>query len=159
MKNKMISILISVCFSTALPAVAEKPSFDQYVEGLKKEGIEKGFDAQLVNQAFANLNYRERAVKADRNQPEKKLTLDEYIPRAVPNWKVKKAQKLYQENRADLERLGKKYGVQPRFIVALWGVESNFGALMGNFNVIEALSTMAYEGRREEFFVQKYFKR
>ena len=98
------------------------------------------------------MTHKPRAVKADKNQTEKKLTLDEYIPRAVPDWKVKQAKALYKEHYAELSRIGEEYGVQPRFIVALWGVESNFGKFTGNYPVIDALSTLAYDGRREAFF-------
>lgn len=157
MRKGLISILIGAALSLSAPALAEKQSFDSYIEGLKKESLEKGYDAALIEKAFSNLTYRERAVKADRNQPEKRLTLDEYIPRAVPDWKVSQARKLYDEHYDDLKRIGEIYGVQPRFLVALWGVESNFGKFTGNFNVIEALSTMAYDGRREAFFRGEVF--
>ncbi|MGF1766125.1 lytic murein transglycosylase [Enterovibrio makurazakiensis] len=157
MRKGLIGILIGAALSLSAPVLAEKPSFDEYVTGLKQEGSAKGIDAQLLEQAFDGIRYRERAVKADRNQPEKRLTLDEYIPRAVPDWKVKKARRLYDEHYDDLKRIGEEYGVQPRFLVALWGVESNFGALTGNFNVVEALTTLAYDGRREAFFRKEVF--
>lgn len=83
------------------------------------------------------------------------MTLDEYIPRAVPEWKVKQAQSLYEKHYTELQRIGKQYGVQPRFIVALWGVESNFGAFTGNFRVIDALSTLAYEAAVKSFSAKK----
>jgi len=126
--------------------------FSEYIKGLKQEARELGISEETLESAFANVEYRPRAVKADKNQPEKKLTLDEYIPRAVPDWKVKQAKHLYKKYYSDLTRIGHKYGVQPRFIVALWGVESNFGKLTGGYNVIDALATLAYEGRRETFF-------
>ncbi|WP_407330837.1 lytic transglycosylase domain-containing protein [Enterovibrio sp. 27052020O] len=157
MRKGLIGILIGAALSLSAPVMAEKPSFDNYVAGLKEEGVTKGIDPQLLEQAFDGIRYRERAVKADRNQPEKRLTLDEYIPRAVPDWKVKKARRLYDEHYADLQRIGEEFGVQPRFLVALWGVESNFGALTGNFNVVEALTTLAYDGRREAFFRKEVF--
>lgn len=159
MRKGLIGILIGAALSISAPGMAEeKQSFEHYVDGLKKESAEKGFDTTLIEQAFSNLTYRERAVKADRNQPEKRLTLDEYIPRAVPDWKVAQARKLYDQHYNDLKRIGDIYGVQPRFLVALWGVESNFGKFTGNYNVIEALSTMAYDGRREAFFRNEIFE-
>ncbi|WP_117233785.1 lytic murein transglycosylase [Vibrio maerlii] len=133
-------------------AESAKPSFEDYVLELKEQGREQGISEPILEQAFSDVTYKPRAVKADKNQPEKRLTLDEYIPRAVPDWKVKQAQKLYKQNYADLKRIGDEYGVQPRFIVALWGVESNFGTFTGNYRVMDALATMAYDGRREEFF-------
>lgn len=148
--KKFLSVILGA--SIASPAFANEMSFEQYVEKLKAEARTKGISEQVISVAFEDVTYKPRAVTADRNQPEKKLTLDEYIPRAVPAWKVKQAKALYQKHHEALTAVGEKYGVQPRFIVALWGVESNFGRFTGNYSVIDALSTMAYEGRREEFF-------
>ncbi|KXF81457.1 lytic murein transglycosylase [Enterovibrio coralii] len=157
MRKGLIGILIGAACAMSAPVLAEKPSFDSYVAGLKEEGAAKGIDSALLEQAFDGISYRERAVKADRNQPEKRLTLDEYIPRAVPDWKVAKARKLYDQHYNDLKRIGDEFGVQPRFLIALWGVESNFGAFTGNYNVVEALTTLAYDGRREAFFRNEVF--
>ena len=130
----------------------QKPTFEQYIGQLKQEALEKGYSQQLLDISFANVTFHKRAVKADRNQPEVVETLDTYLPKRVPNWKIKKARELYKKHKPMLTDIGNKYGVQPRFIVALWGLETNFGKYMGNFNVISALSTLAYEGRREAFF-------
>lgn len=148
--KKLLSVILG--FTLATPVLANEVSFEHYVEGLKQQARQEGISEKILTEAFDGVEYKPRAVVADRNQPEKKLTLDEYIPRAVPDWKVKQAQELYDEHYDELQRIGKEYGVQPRFIVALWGVESNFGRHMGNYSVIDALSTMAYEGRREAFF-------
>lgn len=127
-------------------------SFEAYVQTLKTQALEEGIRSDTVNQAFEKVTFKPRAVQADRSQPEHKITLEQYLPRAVPDWKVKQARKQYRKHRSELERIGAEYGVQPRFIVALWGVESNFGSLTGGFSVVDALTTMAYEGRRESFF-------
>ena len=148
--RKLLSVVLGLSLSS--PVIANEVSFEQYVEGVKQQARQEGISEQVLQSAFAEVEYKPRAVVADRNQPEKKLTLDEYIPRAVPEWKVKQARALYEKHYQELRRIGEQYGVQPRFIVALWGVESNFGALMGKYSVIDALSTMAYDGRREEFF-------
>lgn len=132
-------------------------NFDTYIAQLKTEALEKGFSEQLVEQSFANVSYHKRAVKADRNQPENVETLETYLPKRVPDWKVNKARELLNKHHQELTAIGKQYGVQPRFIVSLWGLESNFGKITGNFNVISALSTMAYEGRREAFFKGQLF--
>ncbi|MEF1256783.1 MULTISPECIES: lytic murein transglycosylase [unclassified Vibrio] len=148
--KKLMSVALGVTLASSV--FANEVSFEEYVEGLKVEARQNGISEAVIEQAFDNVTHKPRAVKADKNQPEKKLTLDEYIPRAVPDWKVKQARELYKEHYAELSRIGEEYGVQPRFIVALWGVESNFGRFTGNYPVIDALSTMAYDGRREDFF-------
>jgi len=126
--------------------------FKQYVIELKKEALSQGFTQDLVDSSFAKVKFHKRAVKADRKQPEKVETLDTYLPKRVPAWKVKKARQLYKKHQDILTRIGNDYSVQPRFIVALWGLETNFGKFTGGYNVISALSTLAYEGRREVFF-------
>lgn len=151
---------LSVFSMTPVQAAQEnsdKPSFEQYIEQIKQEALSKGFSQQLLDNSFAKVKYHKRAVVADRNQPEKVETLDTYLPKRVPKWKVNRARKLYKQHRQLLTEVGKKYGVQPRFIVALWGLETNFGKIMGNYNVVSALSTLAYEGRREAFFKKQLF--
>ncbi len=145
-------VLAASCLSMSSAFSAQPEDFQQYVLQLKQQGREQGISEQTLEVAFANVTFRPHAVKADNNQPERRLTLDEYIPRAVPQWKINQAKALYQQHKEILNEIGYQYGVQPRFIVALWGVESNFGKFMGNYNIIDALSTMAYEGRREDFF-------
>jgi membrane-bound lytic murein transglycosylase B len=126
--------------------------FDKYVVELKAEALTHGFSRSLIDNSFAKVKFHKRAVSADRKQPEKVETLDTYLPKRVPSWKVKKARSLYKQHQAILTKIGNEYGVQPRFIVALWGLETNFGKFTGGYNVVSALSTLAYEGRREAFF-------
>ncbi|GDY27466.1 lytic transglycosylase domain-containing protein [Agarivorans sp. Toyoura001] len=141
----------TVLFSAAFSLHAE-PGFDNYVEELKVEAASEGISQATIDAAFTNAKFYPRAVKADKQQPEFKLTLDTYLPRAVPDWKVQQARALYKKHYPLLKEIEKKYKVQPRFIIALWGVESNFGKFTGNYSVVSALATMSYEGRREAFF-------
>lgn len=131
---------------------ADKVSFEQYVENLQKEAIEKGFSEEFAKQHLTNLNYNKRVVKADKNQPEFKETLDTYLPKRVPQWKIDRARKAYKENLPLLKEIGEKFGVQPRFIVSLWALETNFGRIQGKMPIIDSVATLAYDGRREAFF-------
>jgi membrane-bound lytic murein transglycosylase B len=134
-----------------------KPNFEEYVSALKQEALDKGFSQQLIDSAFNEVKFHKRAVKADKNQPERRLTLDTYLTSRVPDWKVKQAVDLYNKHRVLLEKIERQYSVQARFIVALWGNESNFGKITGKFPVISALTTLAYEGRREALFKKQLF--
>ena len=126
--------------------------FQQYLTNLKQEAIAKGYDTQLIEQAFASAAYKEKVISADKNQPEVKETLETYLPKRVPQWKIDRARKLYKENQDVLEKVAKDFGVQARFIVAIWGLESNFGAIQGGHNVISSLVTLAFDGRREALY-------
>ncbi len=158
----LFSAICSVSSVVSLHANAEEvplteAGFGQYVKDLKIEALEKGFNQALIESSFAKVKFHKRAVKADRSQPEKVETLDTYLPKRVPKWKIEKARKLYKKHQKLLKKIADKYDVQPRFIVALWGLETNFGKITGNYNVISALATLAYEGRREAFFKRQLF--
>lgn len=131
--------------------------FHTYLETLKADALAQGFDGAFFDKVTADVTFRPTVVKSDKNQPERKITLDTYLATRVPDWKVKQAVELYQENQALLTEIGNKYGVQPRFIVALWGNESNFGRIQGKFDVLSALASLAYEGRREALFKKQFF--
>ncbi|GAA0858179.1 lytic murein transglycosylase [Aliiglaciecola litoralis] len=150
--------LFSVCIEAQEKQNASpKLSFAEYLQTIKQEALEKGFSVELVDRAFKDVEYYQRAVKADKNQPERKITLDTYLKTRVPDWKVAQAVKLYRQHQPLLQQVADAYGVQPRFIVALWGNESNFGKIMGKFPVLSALTTLAYDGRREAFFKKQLF--
>jgi membrane-bound lytic murein transglycosylase B len=155
-----LSTLVFTVFATTANTVnteKEKIPFEQYVSTLKVEAIDLGISATVVNNAFEKVEFLQRSVKSDKSQPEFKLTLDTYIPRAVPDWKIDQAREAYKKHYYLLHKIGKEYGVQPRFIVALWGIETNFGRLTGRHYVISSLTTMAYEGRREALFKKQLF--
>ncbi|NVK56508.1 MAG: lytic murein transglycosylase [Alteromonadaceae bacterium] len=153
-------LFIAVCVF-ALPALAseehsKQAEFEQYKILLKNEAIDAGFASQFVDEMLASVYYRATVVKADKNQPEKKVTLDTYLETRVPDWKVEQAITLFEEHRELLTKIGREYGVQPRFIVALWGNESNFGRLQGSYPVLSALASLAFEGRRETLFKAQF---
>jgi len=158
-RYQLVGILLSWLFISSFchAQTPVKPSFEEYVEKLKVESIEQGFSDEFVATVFKDVEFYKRAVKADKNQPERKITLDSYLTTRVPDWKVSQAVEYYQKHKKLLEEIGEIYDVQPRFIVALWGNESNFGRIQGNFPVVSALTTLAYEGRREALFKKQLF--
>jgi len=151
--KKLAVILLSASLSTSVLAEQKtQADFDAYVAALKKEALEKGYDEVLVDQALATAKFKKKVISADKNQPEVKETLETYLPKRVPQWKIDRARKLYKENQDVLEKVAKEYGVQARFIVALWGLESNFGKIQGGHSVIASLVTLAFDGRRETMY-------
>ncbi|MGL4269088.1 MAG: lytic murein transglycosylase [Plesiomonas sp.] len=129
--------------------------FAPFIEQLKQQAIAQGLAPETVARGFANVYFLERAVHSDRGQPEFKLTLSQYLQKSLTPAKIQKAREMYQQYRPLLTRIGREYGVQPQYIVALWGSESSFGRYTGNEDVISALSTLAFEGRRKAFFTQQ----
>ena len=129
-----------------------------WVRELRREALSRGVSARVFDAAMAEAPQPvERVLELDRRQPETTLTFPEYLARVVTPQRIETAIARYRENQGVLARVGERYGVQPRFIVALWGIESNFGQLTGGFNVFAALATLAYDGRRSQFFRGELF--
>ncbi|WP_234000039.1 lytic murein transglycosylase [Pseudoalteromonas sp. T1lg76] len=130
----------------------QQAAFDAYVTKLKGEALEKGYSQELLDTAFATIKFKPKVISADKNQPEVKETLETYLPKRVPQWKIDRARELYKKHQDTLEKIAAEYGVQARFIVALWGLESNFGRIQGGHPVISSLVTLAFDGRREALY-------
>ncbi len=133
----------------------EPSQFSAYVALLKQQAGEKGISEETLDRAFANIHFIPRVINADRNQPEKKATLDDYLKRVLPARKVEQGARQYEDNKPLLDKIGREYGVPAAYIVALWGLESGFGKIQGKEDSISALSTLAFEGRREAFFIKQ----
>ena len=130
-------------------------SFAEWREGVRSEALGLGISAAIFDAAFVDVEPIPRVIELDRSQPEVTLTFDQYVERVVPESRVAKGRKLLADHRDLLEPIGRKYGVPPRFIVALWGIETNFGQYLGGFPVIASLATLAYDGRRSAYFRQE----
>lgn len=98
------------------------------------------------------MKYIPRVIELDRRQPEGTMTHEEYMRKVIPESKVKKAREQFSLHKELLQEAQEKTGVAARFIVALWGKETHFGKITGNYHVPSALATLAYDGRRAKFF-------
>ena len=143
-------VLVSVLLLWSLPAGAQ--DFQAWLHDLRAEARERGITEATLNDALGGVTLIPRVIELDRKQPEFTLTFAQYRDRVVPAARIKKGRRKLAENRALLEEIGKKIGVQPRFIVALWGIETDFGRVTGGFSVIPALVTLAFDGRRSAYF-------
>jgi membrane-bound lytic murein transglycosylase B len=141
---------VSVFVGLSFQAQAEE--FDVWRGALRTEALSNGISAALFDEAFQNVSPIARVIELDRNQPEFTLTLSTYLQKVVSGTRTKKARIRLEEHKDILAEVSAKYGVQPRFIVALWGIETNFGQHTGGFSVIAALATLAHDGRRSAYF-------
>jgi membrane-bound lytic murein transglycosylase B len=131
---------------------ADSPNFDTWLAGLRAEAAAAGIDAAILDAALTGIRPIPRIIELDRSQPEGRLTAAQYLERVVPASRQSAARQRLARHRGLLQSVAARYGVQPRFIVALWGIETDFGRNTGGFGVIESLATLAYDGRRADFF-------
>jgi len=152
--NKIFLVIALLLFSTIMfisPCIADD-DFTKWLDGLRKEALSQGISSATLDIALADLKPLKRVVELDRNQPEFKKTFQQYINMAVNRVRIMKGRRLISQHRDLLEKINGKYGVQPQFLVAIWGLESNFGKNTGGFSVIQAVATLAYDARRSSFF-------
>ena len=149
--NVFKSIIYVSFFIFSFKAFSQN-DFNTFLLKMSKEAEQKGVSTQIIKDFQKKSVFIPRVIELDRSQPEFKLTLDEYLKKVVTSSRIKKANKKYNENKDILKKVSEYYGVQPRFLVSLWGIETDFGRLTGGFSVISALSTLAFEGRRHEYF-------
>ncbi len=142
--------LISLLLLPQLSPAAE--DFSQWLAGLRAEAMDKGISVATLDAALADIQPIKRIIKLDRNQPEFKKDYWSYIKMTVTNSRIKKGRRMLLNHRTLLEDIKNRYGVQPRFLVAIWGMETNFGTYTGGFPVISSLATLAYDARRGKFF-------
>jgi membrane-bound lytic murein transglycosylase B len=150
--RRQILLLIFAISLISLPPQAKAVDFDTWIKEFSAEATTKGISPSTVDNALVGIRPIPRVIELDRRQPEFTLTFSNYMKRVVTATRIKKARVRYDRHRELLERVRKRYGVQPRFIIALWGIETDFGRLTGGFDVIPALATLAHDGRRSTFF-------
>jgi membrane-bound lytic murein transglycosylase B len=132
-------------------------SFPAFVTGVKAEGRRLGIRAATLDRAFQGVQPNQRVIELDRKQPEFTFTWEQYRTRIVSDIRITRGRELFHQNRALLTAVQQRYGVPPGVIMGIWGLESNYGQSSGGFNVIEALATLSWEGRRAAFFRSELF--
>jgi membrane-bound lytic murein transglycosylase B len=135
----------------ASPALAAD-GFAHFVAGLRAEALRDGISPAILDEALGGLHPNADVIRLDRHQPEFHLTWAQYRARVLPESRLAKASASYAANQDLLLSTGRRYGVWPGVIIGIWGLESGFGNNTGGFNVIQALATLAYDGRRAAFF-------
>lgn len=143
----------STTSTNALPQpVQEQLSFEQWRDLLRSDAMAAGINPTLFDRAFAGVVPNPDVVKADSSQPEFSRPVWEYLKGAVSPSRVARGRILLAQNRAVLSQIEQRYGVDAETLVAIWGLESNFGSNIGSHNVVRSLATLAYEGRRQAFW-------
>ena len=131
--------------------------FPEWLLALKAEAASRGLRDRALA-ALDEANFIPRVIELDRKQPEGVATLAQYLSSHVTRARVQKGKAMLAEHRALLDKVAARYGVQPRFILAFWGIETDYGKATGGFQVISSLATLAYDGRRAAYFRGELFK-
>ena len=154
MKNLTLLLLL-----LTLTCPAEASDFQSWVRHFRNEAVSRGVDAQIYDQAFRNVQPVHRAIELDRKQPERtKMGFSKYLSNVMNQARIDNGRAGLENNRGLLNSVQSRYGVPAEIIVALWGVETSYGKNTGGFDLISVLATLAWDGRRADFFKNELVK-
>ncbi|MEX0430612.1 lytic murein transglycosylase [Spiribacter insolitus] len=144
---------IAACllFAGILPATAAA-GFDECIGGIRSEAISRGIEPATADRLLANVTPSERVIELDRRQPEFTATLHDYLTARVNEARIDKGRALLDEHAELLQAIQRDYGVPGRYLIAFWGLETNFGSYTGRMPTVQSLATLACDRRRGEFF-------
>lgn len=145
--------------AAAQPAVGASASYGTFLDGVRKQALGLGLASDVVSEALAlTTQPNARVLKLDQHQPEFTLTWAQYRARVISQGKIDAGRAALAANGESLTQVESASGVARQPIMGIWGLESYYGRLTGSFNVVDALATLAYDGRRAAFFRSELLK-
>ncbi|BDX07364.1 lytic murein transglycosylase [Planctobacterium marinum] len=123
-----------------------------------QKALATGVTKQTVDSALAAAQLQPNVIKYDRNQPEFVRTFPDYLSKRVNDWRINKGREMLKQHNTLLQKLATQYGIPAHYLVAFWGLETNFGQYKGKMPIIGSLATLACDERRAEFFTKELLK-
>lgn len=151
-------LALLICLAS-LRALAQEPQlpFEDWLAIVIAEAREQGIREDIIQQALVPVTPIPQVISNDRSQAEFTETFEQYLEKRVTQWRIDTGRARMAQHHDLLEQVGEHYGVEPRFIVAFWGIETNYGNFTGGTDVIRALVTLAYDPRRADYFRRELF--
>lgn len=150
---KKIITLASFLFACGISTVAQaNEAFDTCLVTLKQKAAAAGISAKTIDETLGQVSYVTRVIELDKQQPEFSQTFENYFSKRVTDWRVQEGRRLLKQHHSLLVKLQQAYGVPRQYLMAFWGLETNFGRYKGKMPVIDSLATLACDPRRSGYF-------
>jgi membrane-bound lytic murein transglycosylase B len=138
--------------AAGITAPAFARSVDAFVDGVWQEAKARGVSRKIFDSAMGGFEPLGKVMDLTRKQPEFTTTVADYIGKRVTDGQSEKGRDMRGEWTKTLKAVGERYGVQPEIVLAIWGIETNFGGYMGGTNTVHALATLTHGGYRPDYF-------
>ena len=156
MLKKLISIYIFLILSLSQNiASATSLEFNEWVKSFKKQAVKSGVSKQVADEVMSNAVFLPSVIKYDRFQPEFYEDTHTYIKKRTNKNKVKKGLALYKKEKIIIDKIEKEFLIEKELLLALMGIETNFGKYLGKMDIVSSLSTLSFDKRRSEFFTKE----
>jgi membrane-bound lytic murein transglycosylase B len=149
----ILSILLFCLFSFS--AFADQASFASWLENFKLQVQKEGVSQKTIKNALTDIKFLPKVIEYDRYQPEFYEDTHTYIKKRSSKSKVKKGLTLYKKKKNLINTVEKKYSVEKELLLALMGIETNFGNYLGKMDILSSLATLSYDMRRRDFFTNE----
>ena len=155
--NEMFKLILSSLFLNFIftSFVFASDDFDTWLKKFQLRAISSGISEKVVNEVMSDAKYLPKVIEYDRYQPEFYEDTFTYIKKRSSNRKVREGLKLYKQERNIIENIEKDFQVEKELLLALMGIETNFGKYLGKMDIISSLATLSYDKRRSEFFTKE----
>ncbi|MCL2369222.1 MAG: lytic murein transglycosylase [Alphaproteobacteria bacterium] len=156
MKKLYIFSLFTFLFS--LSAFAAEKDINQWnttLHRIQDMAVGYGISDRVINEVIQEAQFMPRVIERDRNQPEFRMTLQQYLNHVINQNRINTGRRMARQYRTLLSEVQARHRVQPHVILAFWGMESNFGTIMGANRISDAMLTLIYDGRRGTFFTNQ----
>lgn len=155
---KLFSLSLLFVFSAAVGAEEiDGESFSAYVAEVRVEALSRGIKAETLDVAFVGVEPDPRVITFDRRQPEFVQSFAQYLELRVSEARIRQAREYYAAEKVLLDEIGDAYGVDGEYLVAFWGLETNFGRYQGKYDIVRSLATLGHDVRRSEFFAKELY--
>jgi membrane-bound lytic murein transglycosylase B len=151
MKRALLPIL-ALLIAVPGTACAAETDFASWLAAFRRDAAAQGVPNATLDAALRGVQPLPKVIELDHRQPETTLTLAQYLSKVVKPERIEQGRKLKSENKALLRAVSERYGVPTKTIMSLWAIESGFGNTMGDYRVVDSLATLAFDGRRPDFF-------
>jgi membrane-bound lytic murein transglycosylase B len=156
MLKKLISIYILLILSFSQSSVfASNPEFNAWITNFKIQAVQSGVSKKVVNEVMSNAIFLPKVIGYDRFQPEFYEDTRTYIGKRANKNKVKKGLALYNKEKSTIDKIEKEFLIEKELLLALMGIETNFGKYLGKMDIVSSLSTLSFDKRRSEFFTKE----
>ncbi|WP_112664393.1 lytic murein transglycosylase [Microvirga flavescens] len=144
--------------SSAFAATCRDPAgFEKWLADIRVEAAEQGISAEAIRSGLGGVTFDQSVIRKDRGQGVFKQSFEQFSGRMVSPYRLRMGASLLKKHAGTLARIEDRYGVPPEILVAIWGLESDFGAVKGNMATVRSVATLAYDCRRTEMFQAQLF--
>ena len=152
---KIITFILSIIIFSSSSVRGNENGFNEWLDNFKTKAISKGISKDVVNEVLANAKFLPRVIEYDRYQPEFYEDTFTYIKKRTSKKKIHNGLRLYKREKLIIDKVEEEFKVEKELLLALMGIETNYGKYLGKMDIISSLATLSFDKRRSEFFTNE----